>query len=139
MHLDERSELPTHVHPSAEEVYAVEAGELEVQVDGAWSTLAAGERVIIPAGTEHAFRNPGPAEVRNVHRPAMRIEAFFRRFHALKTERGVSMPPEGLRATILLAMLFTEYDDELVVAGPQRWAFAALSALGRLLGYDLPD
>ncbi|MFC6952452.1 cupin domain-containing protein [Halorubellus litoreus] len=139
MHLDERSELPVHVHPHAEEVYEVETGEIEVRVDGEWSTLAAGDRMVVPAGTEHAFRNPGPATVRNVHRPAMRIEAFFRRFHALKTERGVSMPPEGLRSTILLAMLFAEYDDELVVAGPQRWVFGALAALGRVLGYDLPD
>lgn len=139
MHLDERSELPAHVHPSAEEVYEIETGELEVQIDGEWSTFAAGERVVVPAGTEHAFRNPGPAVVRNVHRPAMRIEAFFRRFHALKTERGVAMPPEGVRATILLAMLLDEHEDELVVAGPQRYAFRALAALGRLLGYRLPD
>ncbi|WP_440990407.1 cupin domain-containing protein [Haloarchaeobius baliensis] len=139
MELEERSELPPHRHPNAEESYEVLDGELEVQVEGEWSTLSAGERCVIPPGTVHAFRNPGPAEVVNVHRPAMRFEEFFRDFHQLKTERGVSMPPEGLESTILLAMLLVEYDAELTTTSPPYLVCRLLRGLGRLLGYRLPS
>ena len=138
MELDEPSELPVHVHPSAEEIYEVITGELEVRVDGEWSTLSAGEKRVIPPGTAHSFRNPGPAEVINVHRPALRFEEFFRRFHALKTERGVPMPPDGIRSAILLAMLLVEYEDEQRSVRPPHWLFKGLAGVGRVLGYRLP-
>lgn len=139
MELDEQSELPPHIHPTAEEQYEVIAGELEVQVDGEWSTLSAGERQVVPPGTEHSFRNPGPAEVINVHTPAMRFEAFFRRFYRLKTEQRVPMPPDGLKAAILLAMLLVEYEDEQIAVSPPHWAFKFLARMGRLLGFQIPD
>ena len=44
MQLDERSELPPHVHPKAEESYEVVTGELEVLVGEEWSTVSAGEK-----------------------------------------------------------------------------------------------
>jgi mannose-6-phosphate isomerase-like protein (cupin superfamily) len=139
MEIEERSELPPHVHSNAEESYEVVAGELEVLVDGTWSTVAAGDTRVVSAGTEHSFRNLGTAEVINTHRPAMRFEEFFRRFHTLKTERGVAMPPDGVAAAILLAMLLVEYEEEQVVVSPPHWVFRALARVGRLRGYRLPD
>ena len=139
MELDEQGELPPHLHPTAEESYEVIAGELEVQVDGDWSTIEAGETVVIPPDTEHAFKNTGPAEVINIHHPAMRFEEFFRGFHALKTERGVPMPPDGLKSAILLAMLVVRYEDEQRVVGPPHWSFRLLARVGRVLGYRVPD
>ena len=137
--LDEQGELPPHLHPSAEESYEVIAGELEVQVDGEWSTISAGESVVIPPDTEHAFKNTGAAEVINIHQPAMGFETFFRRFHKLKTERGVAMPPDGLKSSILLAMLVVEHEDEQRAVSPPHWSFKLLAGLGNLLGYRLPD
>ncbi len=139
MELDEHGELPPHRHPTAEESYEVIDGELEVQVDGEWSTVEAGEKVVVPPDTEHAFRNTGPAEVINVHQPAMQFEEFFRRFHRLKTERGVPMPPDGLRSAILLGMLLVEHEDEQVAVSPPHWIFEVLAKLGGVLGYRLPN
>lgn len=139
MELDERSELPAHVHSNAEERYEVVAGELEVQVDGEWSTVTAGERQVVPPGTEHAFRNETTAEVINVHSPALRFEEFFRAFHRLKTERGVDMPPDGPKSAILLAMLLVEYEDEQVVVSPPHWVFRVLATVGSVVGYRLPE
>ena len=139
MEIEERSELPPHVHPEAEERYEVLSGVLEVQVDGEWTELTAGESHTVPPGTVHSFRNQTPVEVINVHSPALRYEEFFRTFQRLKTERGVSMPPSGFRATVLLAMLVSEYKREQVVASPPQWVFDGLAALGRVLGYRLPD
>ena len=69
----------------------------------------------------------------------MRFEEFFRRFHALKTERWVSMPPDGLKSSILLAMLLVEHEDEQVAVSPPHRVFRVLATLGGLLGYQLPD
>lgn len=92
-----------------------------------------------PLGTEHAFRNPGAAEVINIHRPAIRSEEFLRDFHRLKTERGVPMPPDDLKSTILLAMLLMEYEEERVPTSPPYLVFKILGGLGRVLGYRLPE
>lgn len=139
MVIEEQSELPPHVHPEAEERYEVLSGRLAVMVDGEWTELTAGESHTVPPGTVHSFRNETPVEVVNVHSPALRYEAFFRTFQRLKTEQGVSMPPRGFRATVLLAMLISEYKREQVVDSPPQWVFDGLAALGRLLGYRLPD
>lgn len=128
-----------HTHPSATERFEVISGVFEVYVDGAWREVPPGETHTVPPGTVHSFRNRTPVEVVNVHQPAMRYEAYFRRFHALAVERGVSMPPEGLRAAVLLAMLTTEYEPEFRSVSPPHWLLGLLAVLGRVRGYDLPD
>lgn len=128
-----------HTHPNAEEHYEVRSGELEVYVDGEWLVLEAGESYTVPRGTPHTFRNRTPVEVRNVHEPALGHERYFRRFHRLVTERGVSLPPDGFSDVVLLAMLTTEHEDDVYAVSPPHWAFKGLTGLGRVLRYDLPD
>ena len=128
-----------HTHPNAEEHYEVRSGVLELYVDGEWMDVSADEEYTVPPGTPHTFRNRTPVEVVNVHRPALEHEAFFRRFHRLVTERGVSLPPDGFRDTVLLAMLTTEHEADVYAVDPPHWAFKGLAGLGRLLGYDLPE
>ncbi|WP_415381839.1 cupin domain-containing protein [Halosimplex sp. TS25] len=128
-----------HTHPHAEERYEVVSGVLEVYVDGEWMDVSAGEEHIVPPGTPHTFRNKTPVEVVNVHQPALQHEEFFRRFHRLVTERGVSLPPEGFNDILLLAMLTTEHEEDIYAVSPPHWAFRALAVLGRVLGYRLPD
>lgn len=128
-----------HTHPHATESYEVLSGELAVYVDGEWTTVSAGEKYSVPPGTPHTFRNETAVEVVNVHEPALQHEEFFRRFHRLVTERGVSLPPEGFDDIVLLAMLTTEHEEDVYAVSPPHWAFKALAGLGRVLGYDLPD
>jgi quercetin dioxygenase-like cupin family protein len=139
MTLEERSQLPTHVHPHAEESYEVVDGEIEVRVDGEWATLTAGERRVVPPDTPHSFRNETDAVVLNVHSPALRFEEFFRSFHRLKIERGVEMPPRGPKSAVLLAMLLVEHEAEQVVVSPPHWVFRGLARVGHRLGYRLPE
>jgi mannose-6-phosphate isomerase-like protein (cupin superfamily) len=51
---------PTHSH-QVEEVLTVRAGEAEIWLAGERMTLAAGQSVIVPARTNHGFRNSGSA------------------------------------------------------------------------------
>lgn len=128
-----------HTHPHAEERYEVLSGVLEVYQDGEWMEVSAGERHAVPPGTPHTFRNKTPVELVNVHEPALGHEAFFRRFHRLVTERGVSLPPNGFSDVVLLAMLTVEHEDDVRAVSPPHWAFKALAGLGRVSGYQLPD
>ena len=139
MKIESQGELPPHKHPAAEESYEVLSGTLWVQVDGEWKELTAGEKHTVSPGTSHSFRSEVPVEVINVHKPALRYEEYFRRFHKLKTERGVEMPPRGFKSMVLLSMLQMEYEQEFTGVNPPQWLFRILANLGRLLGYKLPD
>lgn len=127
-----------HTHPSAEESYEVRSGVLEVYEDGEWLEIAAGEKHTVPPGTPHTFKNKTPVELVNVHRPALQHETFFRRFHRLVTGHGVSLPPDGFRDAVLIAMLTTEHEADVYAVNPPHWAFKGLGGIGRLLGYELP-
>jgi len=69
-------------------------------------------------GTTHAFQAKGRVEVINAHEPAMRYEAYFRRFHRLKVEWGVQMPPRTFRGAVLLGMLQAAYEPEFIGVRP---------------------
>ena len=131
---------PLHIHPSAEESYAVVSGTLDVCVGGEWRKLGPGESVTVPAGTPHTLKNESGAEVKlvNVHKPAQQFERFFRRLHSLACSGRVTFPPKGLRSAILLAMLFSEHPQEVVSVKPPCWLMKALARVGRILGYKLP-
>lgn len=47
------------------------------------------------------------------------------------------MPPDGLKSSILLAMLVVEHEDEQRVVSPPQWVFKILARLGHLLCYRL--
>lgn len=128
-----------HTHPVATERFEVISGVLEVYVDGEWEKVPGGETHTVQPGTVHSFRNTTPVELVNVHEPAMQYEEYFRRFHALVTEEGVSMPPSGFRAAVLIAMLTTEYEREFHSVSPPHWLLQVLAFLGRLRGYELPE
>jgi len=128
-----------HTHPHAEERYEVVSGVLEVYADGEWMEVSAGEEHTVPPGTPHTFRNKTPVEVINVHEPALQHEEFFRRLHKLITERDVSLPPEGFNDILLIAMLTTEHEEDIHAVSPPHWVFKALTVLGRVLKYRLPD
>jgi quercetin dioxygenase-like cupin family protein len=54
---------PTHSHP-VEEVLTVRDGEAEMWLEGARTTVRAGEALIVPAGCKHGFRNSGSTTLR---------------------------------------------------------------------------
>ncbi|MGK7390499.1 MAG: cupin domain-containing protein [Candidatus Cyclobacteriaceae bacterium M2_1C_046] len=130
---------PVHIHPYAEESYEVLSGELEVEVEGKWKKIQAGEKHSVPPGTAHTFRNKVPVELINVHKPALEYERFFRRFHKLVIENGVKLPPNNLKSAILLGILFTEHEQEIVSVKPPRFIMRILSSVGKLLGYKVPE
>ncbi len=130
---------PMHVHRHAEESYQVISGVLEVNVEGEWKRVAAGETLTVPVGKAHTLRNSTPVVLINTHEPALEFERFFRRLHKLVTEQGVRLPPKDLKSAVLAGMLFTAHERENVTVQPPQVVMRVLATLGRLLGYRLPD
>jgi len=131
---------PLHIHPSAEESYAVQSGTLDVCVDGAWRQLKPGESVTVPAGVTHTLRNTSGGEVRllNIHKPALEFERFFQRFHALVSEGRLNLPPKTFGSLILISMLFVEQEQEIISAKPPHVVMRILATIEKLFGYKLP-
>lgn len=68
---------PLHWHPYVESLFVLE-GTLEAWTEGREDTpqrLGPGEMIVLPAGTPHVFRNPGPAVLRilGIHASPTRI------------------------------------------------------------------
>src|SRR5260370_34870849 len=70
---------PPHYHPMMEEEYRVLKGTLNVLIGDRWKDFGSGESAVIPARSNHTFRNTSkePVLMLNVHRPARYILAFF--------------------------------------------------------------
>ena len=131
---------PLHFHPTAEEIYEVVTGTLDVCVSGQWRKLEAGESITVSPGTAHTLKNESGAEVRliNVHRPAQQFEQFFRGLHSLAASGSVTFPPRGPKSAILLSMLFAKYPEEIISVKPPRWLMTILARAGRILQFRLP-
>jgi mannose-6-phosphate isomerase-like protein (cupin superfamily) len=131
---------PLHVHPHADDVFELLEGELEVYVDGEWSTIRAGETAVAPAGQPHTFRNSSgkPVRIINIHRPSQRFEEFFRAMHSLIEQGKIkALPPREPRSAIYAAMLFAAYPEEIRVVRPPNAVFSALARVGKLLRFKL--
>lgn len=130
---------PVHIHPSATETYEVLEGKLDVYVDGAWRTLAAGERLGVEPGIPHTFRNSSAEAVRvyNAHEPAMRFSEYFEGLGKL-TARGIISGRRMTPKVILhLAMLMTSHEEEILSVKPPHLVMRIFGRMGRLLGYRL--
>ena len=131
---------PSHIHPHAEESYHVMEGTLDVCVGGEWRQLGPGDSATVPAGTAHTLKNPHPVEarLRNVHKPALAFERFFRRMHTLVADGKLTLPPKNFGSLIRISMLFVEHENEIKSAKPPHAVMVALAFIGKLLGYKLP-
>ncbi len=134
---------PLHVHPKAEEGYEVVEGSIEVNVDGEWQKVRAGDSTVVPAGVPHTLR-PDPetdreARLVNYHRPALEYESFFRAFHHLASTGAATLPPTNPRSLFNVAILFSDHPDEIRSVRPPQRILDALAFIGRRLGYGPPD
>jgi mannose-6-phosphate isomerase-like protein (cupin superfamily) len=131
---------PVHVHDNAEDSFEILEGRLDVKLDGIWRTYGPGERAAAAAGHRHTLRNAHDEPVRfiNRHRPALDFEGFFRDIASLtSTQRMGAGTPRSPRQAIYAAMLFQAHPTAIRTSRLQRFAFALLSGLGRMLGMSL--
>lgn len=112
---------PEHYHPSQEETFTGVSGTVTARISGTERTLGPDERVTIPAGTKHAFWNPGGQEaiLKWEVRPALRTEQMFEEL-------------SNAGSTLKQAMVIPRYKPEFrLSSAPQRLLLDAIGTFIR--------
>ena len=75
--------VPVHIHPTQDEFILVQDGQLELKLDGKWSTAKAGDLVKMPRGVPHGYFNKSDKPARALFwvAPAGKLEALFETLH----------------------------------------------------------
>lgn len=129
---------PLHIHPEQISVAEVSSGALLFVVAGREVRVGPGERLEIPAGTPHTFRNEGPEEAHWIQefRPALGIAEFFETFFVL-SQRD-ELDERGMPSILQVALSAPFFGREVRLVSPpwwiQRLALAPLAPIARLRG-----
>jgi mannose-6-phosphate isomerase-like protein (cupin superfamily) len=104
--------IPSHLHLHQEEAFEVLAGSGTFRVAGQRLTARPGEKLLVPAGVAHLFRNDSMVDVRirGTLRPALRSEEIFERLFRLGAQGRVNRL--GAPNPWTIAALIREYRDE---------------------------
>lgn len=131
--------IPEHIHPTCHETYIVLEGTFQLKLDGTWRTLQAGDRVEVPPGTRHTFRNTsdGTVRVSSVHAPPSGFDVYMARLKVLVDTEKVSNL-RSPRTLAYLSMLWGESRDAFYASHPvQRTMMAVMAGIARTLGARL--
>lgn len=132
-----------HIHPHADEHYAVKSGRIKVVIAGEEHVIGPGERTVVPRGKPHFFANIGDsaAEVTIELMPAQQHLRFFANFASLATKQTQWFSKQGDPHFLLIALVLHAYREHLYLAQLpiflQKLIFASLSPLARLKGYHM--
>lgn len=132
-----------HVHPGADEHFAVRSGRIKIVVAGREQIVEAGGSAVVPRGKPHFFANTGDgaAELEIEFRPAQQQLRFFANFATLAAHRPAWFSSKGDPNLLMIALALHTYRDHLYLAGPpiflQKFIFALLAPLARLCGYGM--
>jgi quercetin dioxygenase-like cupin family protein len=134
-----------HVHPTIEERFEVLAGRLSFLAGRKWQEAGAGETVVVPAGTRHAYRNEADAEAHIVchARPPSTLQAFLEETVALSQAGKITRAglPKGFGALLEAAALAERHRDMVTLLFPplpppaiQRLVMPRLAQMARKRG-----
>ena len=128
-----------HVHPAQEERFEVLAGELEFRLGKRTLVAKPGDRVLVPAGTPHRFRNVGDRTAHFVCEvtPALGFEQLIETMFSLAEDGKVNRKgmPNPLRLAVIAKHHFGDVRLPFPPAWLQRLGLAFGAPLGRLLGF----
>jgi len=128
-----------HLHPAQEELFEVLAGELQFRVGKNTLVAKPGDRVLVPAGTPHTFRNVGEETAHLVCEvsPALGFEQLIETMFSLAADGKVSKKgmPNPLRLAVIARHHFGDVRLPFPPAWLQRLGLAFGAPLGRLLGF----
>lgn len=127
-----------HTHPHAIETYEVLEGTMEFFVKDKWVTAKKGDKLSIPKGVVHAFRNPTDELVRvyNTHQPALRMENYFEdvcRVLDKLTDNRTKDFKMNLKTMLYMSVLMNKYRNDIIAKNPPDAAIKLLGFVGKLL------
>lgn len=128
-----------HVHPQAKETYEILEGEMEFWLENRWVKARTGDKLEVPPGMAHAFRNASGQTVRvfNTHQPALHMEDYFadvEKVLAIVTDQGRKPYRKTPRTLLYMALLQSNYRNEIVARRPPDGLLRVLGKIARLLG-----
>jgi mannose-6-phosphate isomerase-like protein (cupin superfamily) len=147
MWVDPGGGVPPHMHPRMEERFTVVEGRAEFLAGRRWVGAGAGETVVVPAGTRHAYRNRGSvvAHVRCLATPPdPGLEGFLTDAAALSRAGRISKHgiPKGIKGWLQGAVMIDAYGEMVVMGFPplppaaiQRLVLPPLARLAARRGY----
>lgn len=128
-----------HTHPNAIETYEILEGQMEFFVKDKWLTAKKGEKLIVPIGVTHTFRNPTDktAMVYNTHQPALRMQEYFE--DVVKViDKATNNRTKGLKMNLntklYLGVLMSNYRNDIIAVNPPDFAVRILGIIGKLIG-----
>lgn len=127
-----------HMHPNAIETYEILEGEMEFFIKDKWLPAKKGERLTVPIGVKHAFRNPSQQVVTvfNTHQPALKMESYFEDVCKIldkltsNKEKNFKM---NAKAMLYMGVLMKNYRTEIIATNPPDIAIKLLGSIGNLL------
>lgn len=127
-----------HIHPHAIETYEVLEGEMEFFIKDKWIVARKGDKLSVPEGVVHAFRNPTDkiVTVYNTHQPALKMKEYFEdvcRIVDKLTDNRKKNFKLDLKAKLYLGVLMNNYRKEIIARKPPDAAIKVLGFIGKLL------
>ena len=128
-----------HTHPHAIETYEVLDGEMEFFVQDKWLHARKGDKLTVPKGVTHAFRNPTEkvVTVYNTHQPALRMENYFEDVCKVLdklTDNRTKDFRMNLKAMLYMSVLMNNYRNEIIAKDPPDVAIKFLGFISKLIG-----
>lgn len=128
-----------HTHPNAIETYEIIEGQMEFFVKDKWLSAKQGDKLIVPKGVTHTFRNPTDKTVKvyNTHEPALRMEEYFEDVVKVLnkvTQNRTKDFKMNLSAKLYLGVLMSNYRNDIIAVKPPDFAVRILGIIGKLVG-----
>jgi mannose-6-phosphate isomerase-like protein (cupin superfamily) len=126
-----------HVHPHAIETYEVLEGEMEFFMKDKWVAAKKGDKLSVPKGVAHTFRNPTreTVTVYNTHQPALKMENYFEDVCTLLdklTDNRTKKFRMNLMTMLNMSVLMNNYRDEIIAVRPPDIAIRILGSIAKL-------
>jgi len=130
-----------HTHPHAIETYEVLDGEMEFFVQDKWLHARKGDKLNVPKGMTHAFRNPTEkiVTVYNTHQPALRMENYFEDVCKVLdklTDNRTKDFKMNLKGMLYMSVLMNNYRNEIIAKDPPDVAIKFLGFISKLIGIN---
>lgn len=128
-----------HTHPNAIETYEILEGEMEFFIKDKWVPAKKGDKLTVPEGVTHSFRNPTDKTVTvfNTHQPALDMESYFEDVCKVldkvtdNRKKGFSMSPKTM---LYMGVLMNNYRNDIIAKNPPDAAIKVLGFVGKLMG-----
>lgn len=130
-----------HVHPHAIETYEVLDGEMEFFIKNKWVSAKKGDKLSVPKGVAHTFRNPSNKTVTvfNTHQPALKMENYFEDvcsvLDKVTSNRTIDFRM-NFKSMLYMSVLMNNYRQEIIAKRPPDFAIKMLGVLAKLAGIN---